>query len=130
MYNVENEKSAEEEKIMTTAKERTTERIEHASGGAGHLLKEMLLSREQMGDGCRTFARVTLEEGCELGYHEHHGETETYYILSGQGLYNDNGKEILVQAGDVTFCDDGCGHGLKNTGNDAIEFVALILKKL
>ncbi|HBA62328.1 MAG TPA: cupin domain-containing protein [Lachnospiraceae bacterium] len=113
---------------MTRAEERATERVEHANGGTGHLLKEMLLTREQMGEGCRMFARVTLEEGCELGYHEHHGETETYYILSGHGIYNDNGTEIEVGPGDVTFCADGCGHGLKNTGTEEIAFIALILK--
>lgn len=114
---------------MTTAKERTVQRVEHANGGAGHLLKEMLLDQEEMGAGCRMFARVVLEAGCELGYHEHHGETETYYILQGRGLYSDNGTELVVEPGDVTFCRDGYGHGMKNAGDEDLIFIALILKK-
>lgn len=34
---------------------------------------------------------MTIEPGCSLGYHEHHNESETYYILRGEGDYNDNG---------------------------------------
>ncbi len=41
------------------------------------------------------FSQVTIPAGCELGHHEHHGETETYYVLSGKGIYEDNGTEIL-----------------------------------
>lgn len=118
-----------EDEKMTKHSEREIARVEHANGGAGYLLKEPLITPEQMGEHCGLFSRVTLEPKCELGYHEHHGETETYYILSGTGIYNDNGTEVEVEAGDVTFCEDGNGHGLRNVGDDDLAFVALILKK-
>ena len=114
---------------MTKANERETDRVEHANGGAGFLLKEALLTNEELGANCRMFSRVTLKAGCELGFHEHHGEIEAYYILSGNGVYLDDENEIMVEAGDVTYCDDGHGHGLKNTGDEDLAFVALILKK-
>ena len=114
---------------MTREGEREVLKVEHANGGKGHLLKEGLLNLEQLGEHCKMFSKVTLEPGCELGYHKHYGETETYYILTGTGVYNDNGKEIEVETGDVTFCGDGNGHGLINTGKDDLNFVALILKK-
>lgn len=114
---------------MTKHSEREIVRADHVNGGAGYLLKEALISPEQLGEHCSMFSRVVLEPHCELGYHEHHGETETYYILSGTGIYNDNGTEVEVEAGDVTFCEDGNGHGLKNTGDDDLAFVALILTK-
>ena len=31
--------------------------------------------------------------------------------------------------GDVTYCGDGHGHGLKNTGSEELAMIALILKK-
>lgn len=71
---------------------------------------------------------MTLEPGCSLGYHEHHGESETYYILSGQGEYSDNGLYRPVQPGDITFTPDGKGHGLANIGNTDLVFMALIIK--
>lgn len=63
-----------------------------------------------------------------LGYHEHHGESETYYILTGEGNYDDNGRIRPVKAGDVTFTPDGCGHALTNTGDTDLVFMALIIK--
>ena len=114
---------------MTKANEREIVKVEHVNGGEGYILKEGLLSAEQLGDHCKMFTRVTIPAGCELGYHEHFGETETYYILSGSGIYNDNGKEVPAEAGDVFFCKDGDGHGLKNTGMYDLSFAALILLK-
>ncbi len=112
---------------MTKAGEREVVKAEHVNGGAGHILKEGLITQEQLGEHCKIFSKVTIPAGCELGHHEHHGETETYYILSGKGIYEDNGKEIPAEAGDVFFCEDGSGHGMKAI--EDVEFVALILKK-
>ena len=92
----------------------------HFKGGAAY---------GDLGEHCRMFSKVTIPPQCELGYHEHHGESETYYLLTGKGMYSDNGKEVPAEAGDVFFCDDGNGHGLKNTGEEDLTFVALILKK-
>ena len=33
-----------------------------------------------------------------------------------------------VKAGDVTFCPDGTGHALDNTGDTDLVFMALIIK--
>ena len=126
-------------------------RIEHMCEGNGHvIIKEILeepylagkcglyaevtlelgalLNEEERGEHCRIFSQVTIEPGCELGYHEHHGESETYYILAGQGEYNDNGAYRPVSAGDITYTSSGKGHGLSNTGNTDLVFMALIIK--
>ena len=75
----------------------------------------------------RTFALAELEPGKEVEYHIHEGECEQYYIISGEGIYNDNGKEIPVTAGTSTFTPSGEGHGIKNTGAEKLIFIALIL---
>ena len=51
---------------MTKAGERKAETVERVSGGAGFLIKEALLSQEQLGEHCKMFSRVTLKPGCEL----------------------------------------------------------------
>jgi len=114
---------------MTKAGERKVTEVKSANGCSEFILKEILLSDEQMGEHCGLFGKVTIKPGCELGYHEHHGEGEAYYILKGSGIYSDNGKEIAVTPGDVVFCEDGSGHGLINTGTEDIEFIALILSR-
>ncbi|MBP8900459.1 MAG: cupin domain-containing protein, partial [Blautia sp.] len=51
----------------------------------------------------------------------------TYYILSGEGEYDDNGVKRPVKAGDITITPDGKGHGLANTGETDLVFMALII---
>lgn len=103
-------------------------RKENMNGGKGHVIIERLLEEPELNGKCGLYAKVTIEKDCSLGYHEHHGETETYYLLSGSGIYNDNGREVAATAGDVFFCEDGCGHALENTGEEPIVFMALIIK--
>ena len=86
---------------------------------------EKLLPEERLG-GNGLFARVTVFPGREIDYHEHHGESETYYIIKGQGEYDDNGTKRPVTVGDKTFTPDGCGHGIANTGDEDLVFMALI----
>ena len=71
---------------MTRAGEREVVKVEHVNGGAGFIMKEGLLNQGELGEHCKMFSKVTLPPNCELGHHEHHGETETYYILSGNGM--------------------------------------------
>lgn len=77
-----------------------------------------------------TFAKVTILPGDELPYHEHHGETEAYHILSGAGMYQDNDKTYPVQAGMTTFCEDGSGHAVSCAGEEPLVFLAMIQKKV
>ena len=104
-----------------------TERIENMCGGKGHVIIKHILGDKELNGKCRLYAQVTLEPGCSLGFHEHHGESETYYIISGEGIYSDNGNLRMVKAGEKTFTPDGCGHGLSNTGNEDLVFMALII---
>ncbi len=67
--------------------------------------------------------------GDELSYHEHHGETEVYHILSGEGLYQDNDKTYPVEAEMTTFCEDGNGHAISCKGDEPLVFLAMIQKK-
>ncbi|MBO5751387.1 MAG: cupin domain-containing protein [Kiritimatiellae bacterium] len=97
-------------------------------GGKGNMKLEKILSPEQMKDKCGLFARVTLHPGDVLGYHEHHGNNECYFILSGEGVYDDNGTKRTVKAGETTWTADGCGHGLSNeNGTEDLVFMALII---
>ena len=85
-------------------------RVENMCGGKGHVIIKDILEGDELKGKCGLYAQVTIEKGCSLGYHEHHGETETYYILSGEGEYDDNGVKRPVKAGDITITPDGKGH--------------------
>ena len=75
----------------------------------------------------KQFSYVELDSGEEVPFHIHEGNAENYYIISGQGVYNDNGKDIPVSDGVITFTPSGQGHALKNTGKDKLCFIALVL---
>lgn len=107
--------------------ERKIEKIENMCGGKGHVIIEHILSEKELNGKCGLYAKVTIEPGCTLGYHEHKDESETYYILSGEGNYNDNGTIRKVQKGDTTFTGSGCGHALDNVGDENLVFMALII---
>jgi len=75
----------------------------------------------------RLFAETILEPGCSVGYHPHDSETEYYFIISGTGMVNDDGKEVEVKQGDVVITGNGASHSIKNAGNVPLVFIAIIV---
>ena len=75
----------------------------------------------------RLFAEITLNPGCSIGYHQHDSETEYFFIISGNGTVNDNGKEIQVSQGDSIITGNGASHSIKNTGTVPLVFHAVII---
>ena len=99
----------------------------NAFGGNGDLDIKVLATADEMYKGARLFNHVTLNPGCSLGYHPHEHETEFYYILKGEAVFNDNGTEVLFHAGDVGVTGNGDGHGIENRSNEPVEMIALIV---
>ena len=100
---------------MTSNGERKVITVENNAGGKGPMTIEHLLGEKELDGKCKMYAKVTIPVGSSLGYHEHHGNTETYFILSGTG--------------ECTFCEEGNGHGLENIGDEDLVFMALIINK-
>ena len=100
---------------------------EHASGGKGYITVKHILDKKQLNGKCGMYSQVTIKPGSSLGYHEHLNESETYYILSGQGSYNDNGTVRTVGKGDVTFTPHGFSNGIETIGDEDLVFMALII---
>ena len=113
---------------MIRRNEEKTVEIKKMFGGEGeaHMSRILNGADEMYGKG-RVFNHLLLHPGCEIGWHVHQGDGETYYILKGSGAYNDNGTVCEVGPGDVTFVDSGEGHALKNNGDEDLEAIALIL---
>ena len=93
------------------------------------ILRRILNSPEEMFGKGRIFNHMVLKPGCEVGWHVHKGDAETYYVIKGHGEYSDNGSMVTLNTGDMSFVDDGEGHSIKNTGDEDLEFIALILYK-
>ncbi|NLW55107.1 MAG: cupin domain-containing protein [Firmicutes bacterium] len=120
----------EAKNLIRRSNEKKVEYIDNHLQGEGRLtIRNLLNGPEEMYGKGRVFTHSTLEPGASIGFHIHENEAETYYIYSGEGEFNDNGVIKTVSAGDVTFTGVGEGHGLKNSGREPLEFIALILYK-
>lgn len=98
-----------------------------SANGVGAVHIEKILDAE-LADKCGLYAKVTIPAGSVLGYHEHHGNGESYFVLSGEGVYDDNGQKRVVRAGESTWTPDGSGHGFDNSqGKADLVFMALIV---
>ena len=107
---------------------RIIDRRENHMGGKGHLtIRHILNTNEELYDKGRTFCHTVLEPGASIGYHQHNGEFETYYILSGTAKLCDNGEDVILHAGDVAYTPDGSFHGIENIGDEPLELIALIV---
>ena len=99
-----------------------------SANGVGELKLELILDKE-LGDKCGLYAKATIPAGSVLGYHEHHGEGESYFVLSGEAVYDDNGVKRTIKPGDTTWTPSGSGHGVDNSaGKEDLVFMALIVK--
>lgn len=63
------------------------------------------------------FRKRVLHPGSAIGYHLQK-EDEIYYIISGAGEMQMNGKNFPVKEGDAILTRPGSSHGLKQTGID------------
>lgn len=86
------------------------------------------LEKELLPENGRLFAKLILGPGCSIGAHEHVGEAEMFYFVSGQGVVTDDGEEIAVSAGDVMTTPSGHAHSVENTGDEDLVLIAAIVK--
>ncbi len=74
----------------------------------------------------KAFNHMRLDADSAIGYHQHVDDLEIYIITEGEGIYNDNGKEVAVGVNDVMLCNKGEYHGLASK-NGTLDFIAIII---
>jgi mannose-6-phosphate isomerase-like protein (cupin superfamily) len=68
------------------------------------------------------FRKRTFKPGSAIGYHLQK-EDEIYYVLSGRGIMQMNGKEFEVGPGDAILTRPGSSHGLKQVGTEDLVII-------
>ena len=101
---------------------------ENIRGGTGQAVLTELIAHVDLPEACRIAATLELAPGCSIGRHEHVGEAEIYYCISGTGLLDDNGAVRPFAAGDVSVTYSGEYHGVTNTGEGKLELFAFVIK--
>ena len=113
--------------MIRKAAECKKEYRENMRGGNGTVELTSFATPAELNDKGRLFANITLNPGCGIGFHMHENESELFYIMKGEALYNDNGVETVVSAGDVMLCPAGSGHAVSNNGEEVVELCAVIV---
>lgn len=101
---------------------------ENMRGGQGAIMFNELLPVEYLQSKGRLFSTITIEKGCSIGFHMHEDEMETYYVIEGNLIYNENNeKEYIITKGDCVYNRAGTGHSVRNDGQEKAVILALIL---
>lgn len=101
---------------------------EQMRGGDGRAVVTDILSKGEYKGKARLVGTITLEPGCSIGAHVHEDEEEIFYVIEGEAVYNDNGKEEILYCGDSCICSDGQTHSIANrTSDKKLVIFALIL---
>lgn len=97
------------------------------SEGKEKMLKTNLADFDAWDPKVRLYSLIQVKPGEDVDFHMHMGESETFFFLSGKGIYNDNGSKVDIVPGMVTFTPSGQGHSVKNTGDEMLIFIAMIV---
>ncbi len=104
-----------------------TELREHMRDGDGTVEIMHLFNKGEYDGKARLIAKITLHKGCSIGKHIHNNEEEIFYIIKGNGTFDDNGNILPVKQGDATITRNGQYHSIANTGDEDMEIIAVIL---
>jgi len=95
--------------------------------GIGEAYVYDIVKKEDLRGHGRLYAKIVLPPGSTIGWHQHKGETEPYYILSGEGDFTDtDGSVTKVHAGDICTIEVNGYHALENDGTEDLALIALI----
>jgi mannose-6-phosphate isomerase-like protein (cupin superfamily) len=75
-------------------------------------------------------SRIELDPGAMVGEHVHASNEEIYWIVSGSGVFRDDGIEMPASPGDMLLTLKGHRHGLRNTGSEPLVFLAVVVGDL
>ncbi len=93
----------------------------HAVYNRDKMGKSTLFQSSRMLVGLNAF-----EPGQEHKLHSHAGMDKLYHVLSGQGLFLLEHREIEMQAGTLLVAPEGVPHGIRNTGTERLLVLAVL----
>jgi len=113
--------------MIKRSNEMVQEIKEQMRGGKGSVEITHILNQNEINGKSRLIAKVTLNPGCSIGWHEHVNEEEMYYIIKGKAVVDDNGQKHELNHGDASLTVGGKSHSIENAGDEPLEFIAVIL---
>lgn len=74
------------------------------------------------------FGIAELPEDATAGLHTHEGDDEFFYILDGEAVIIQDGKERTVSKGDIVLTRSGSTHGIKKVIKK-LKFITIEIKR-
>ena len=99
---------------------------ENAADGLGNFIMRHALTGSELPSHVKLVCEVIIQPGEECIIHEHKGDSELYYIVSGNAKYTGKEGTSYLEKGDVTCCYDGETHAIKCSGDEPLLFLAFI----
>jgi len=97
-------------------------------GGNGTVKIEHFWNKDELKAKTRLCARLTLEPGTSIGFHDHVDEEEVFIVVAGKGKVQDGDKQDVANVGDTILTGNGAGHAIESIGDVPLELVALIVQ--
>lgn len=66
------------------------------------------------------------EPGQEHPLHAHSGMDKVYHVLSGQGYFLLEDREIPMEAGEMLIAPEGVAHGIRNAASERLIVLAIL----
>lgn len=101
--------------------------FENRMGGKGTGELRIVMEDKELGGRAKMVGSILLHPQSSIGYHQHVGNLEIYYVLKGEGLFTLNDKTEPIHAGQIGFMQPGDWHGIENTGNEDMLISAVVL---
>ena len=98
-----------------------------AHGGKGGLPFRRLWSGEAFQTNWEWIDHVLIPPDTSIGYHQHNGIEEVYYVIEGNGLMTVNDKTWEVGPGDANPCTLHDSHGIYNHTGKMLEIFVLAI---
>ncbi|NLI53614.1 MAG: cupin domain-containing protein [Clostridiales bacterium] len=113
--------------MIKTAGQQQVRVRENVRGGTGAVSFHDFLTEEDAFGAGHLFSRTVIPAGASIGEHQHEGEFEVYYLLSGQAEVLEGDEWVTLNKGDMHRCASGESHAIRNNGSQEAELIMLIL---
>ncbi|MBQ4627480.1 MAG: cupin domain-containing protein, partial [Clostridia bacterium] len=114
--------------MFRKAEDRKQEIRHEMRGGNGDVKLIHSFTEDELSSPTRVCATLVLEPGCSIGAHVHDQEEEIFYIIEGTAKASDNGKEVILNAGDSLLTGGGESHCIENIGDKTLKVFAVVIK--
>ncbi len=97
--------------------------------GPGEVNITNFVSKVELNEKGRMFAKLHFEPNCGIGIHEHNNESEIFVVINGEAEYVDDETVYTIKEGDIAIVESGHKHAITNKANVPCDVVALIVNK-